>query len=48
MSEIVGFYDSAFFWETDIKSANGLIIKDGDKKEFISHKELEKERVKHE
>lgn len=42
MSEIIGFYDNAFFWEAEIESGNGLIIKNGDKKEFVSHKELKK------
>ena len=45
MSEIIGFYDSVFFGEADIKNYNGLIIKVDDKKEFVSHKELEKEKA---
>lgn len=49
MREIVGFYDSVFFWETEMKN-NGIILKKGNKKEFVSHKQIKRrrnEREKH-
>lgn len=39
MREVVGFYDSVFFWETEMKN-NGIILKKDNKKEFISHKQI--------
>ena len=38
MREVVGFYDSFFFWETQMEN-NGIILKK-DSKEFISHKQI--------
>ena len=45
MKEIVGFYDSVFFGKADIDKCNGLIIKNGDKKELVSHEELKKRKA---
>lgn len=39
MREVVGFYDSFFFWETQMEN-NGIILKKDSKKEFISHKQI--------
>lgn len=49
MCEIVGFYDSVLFWETEMKN-NGIILKKDNKKEFVSHKQIKRrrnEREKH-
>ena len=39
MREVIGFYDSFFFWETQMEN-NGIILKNDSKKEFISHKQI--------